>query len=651
LAIGAGVASTAGMRTFAALFVLCLAPLSAHAASRDQTLSPYFVVEGEAGVDGFPLKRTDVRFAISGVIAEVTVSQTYENRGERPIHARYVFPGSTRAAVHGLRMKIGERVIEAEIRERKQAEREFDQAKQEGRRATLLEQERPNVFTMNLANILPGDRVEVELRYTELLVPTDGTYELVYPTVVGPRYFVHAAYTPAHALPRYDFSLGGTIAAGLPVRDLSVTTHRTSTRAQDGITTLTLDPSEAQGGNRDFILRYRLAGERTAAGLQLYDAGKERYFLLTVQPPQRPREVEIPAREYVFIVDVSGSMHGFPLDVTKELMGDLLATLRPIDRFNVLLFSGGSQLLGPRSVPATREALAQARRFLDVDGGGGTELKAALDRAMSLPAADGMARSFIVVTDGYIAAERGVFETVRARLGRASVFAFGIGTSVNRSLIEGIARAGLGEPFVVTGTGEAEGAAKRFADYVRRPVLTDARLRFDGFDAYDVTPAVLPTVFADRPIVVTGKYRGQARGTVTLSGRNGEGRVEERLDVARLRPRGEQRALETLWARSRIGELADLPGVDPSDEARSAITELGLRHHLLTEFTSFIAVDKTPVPPPSLSARQVEQPLPMPEGVEDGAIGAGPEPSLWLLALGLAGILALAYRRRMLGSA
>jgi Ca-activated chloride channel homolog len=641
--------------------LLAVPPRLADAApAADRTLSPYFVVEGaKPGGAALPLERTHADIHIAGVIADVTVQQSYRNDGDRPISARYVFPASTRAAVHGMKMTIGSRVIVARIKEREAARAEYEAARRDGKTASLLEEDRPNVFSMSVANILPGDRIEVELRYTELLVPTDGTYELVYPTVVGPRYvgdavdpgaaenqFLASAYRRAGLAPGHAFGLKVSVAAGMPIQALVSPSHaiRTTWVTGRGSATVALDPADGSGGDRDFVLRYRLGGTEIASGLLLHQGKDESFFLMLVQPPQRPAPDLIPPREYVFILDVSGSMHGFPLDTSKQLMRGLLGRLRPGDRFNVLLFSGGSDLYAERSVPATAEHIDAAIGFVGKEpGGGGTELLPALQRAMALPReAAGVARSFVVVTDGYIAEEPDAFAQVRDHLGEASVFAFGIGSSVNRHLIDGLARAGQGEPFVVLDPSEAAAAATRFGAYIESPVLTSLAVSYDGFEAYDVEPTTLPDVFAQRPVVVFGKWRGARRGKITLTGVSGRGRFVNTFDVGAAVADAGNGALAHLWARERIARLADFGG----DTNRAAVVELGLRYNLLTPFTSFIAVHQ--VARASGPSLDVDQPLAMPMGVSDEAIGmeSGPEPSLPILLGFVALAAALQFARR-----
>jgi len=646
------------MATMRHAFVLCALILTrvAAAAPADKTESPYFVVEGAApGVESLPLDSTRVDVHIAGVISDVKVTQTYRNDGDRTISARYVFPASTRAAVYGMKMTIGDRVIVADVKERDQAKAEYDAAKAEGKTASLLEEDRPNVFTMSVANILPKDRIQVELDYTELLVPTDGVYEMVYPTVVGPRYvsdaathadFAHAGYTHAGVAPKSSFDMHVSLAAGMAIQLVDSPSHKIATQlaANHQGATIDLDPSERTGGNRDFVLHYALAGKDLASGLMLYQGATENYFLAMIQPPARPAPDEIPPREYVFVVDVSGSMEGFPLATAKDLMHDLLGRLRPTDRFDVVLFSGATAVYATQSVPANADEIAKVAAFVDATrAGGGTELLAAVQTAMSLPKSADVSRSFVVITDGYIAEEPAVFDEIRAHLGEANVFSFGIGTSVNRHLMEGVAKAGQGEAFIVEGDKDAAVAAVKFRQYVESPVLTHVAVHWSGFDAYDVQPQTLPDVFASRPVLVFGKYKGAPHGTLELSGQTGRGQFRAVIDASKAVPEPGNHALEQLWARMKISELSDFYN-DGANQAE--VTKLGLQYHLLTKFTSFIAVQQIVRATPGGST-DVDQPLPMPAGVADSAVpdmGEGDEPPLPLVLL--AGLLAIGFARR-----
>lgn len=642
---------------------IAFSPTSAQTQA-DKTVAPYFVVQGDANIDHLPLKDTRVNIAVSGVIADVQVLQTYRNEGSRPINASYVFPASTRAAVYAMRMKMGDQVIVARIKEKQAAKQEFDEAKKQGKSASLLEQERPNVFSMSLANVMPGEQIQIELRYTELLVPTDGTYEVVFPTVVGPRYsspqdantkttselktpYLHQGEKPASTL-----HISARIAAGVPIYDLSSPSHQVLPQWQGQSTAqVTMDDADAFQGNRDFVLRYRLAGDQIHSGLLLFQGEDENFFLYMAQPPTRVTLEDMPAREYIFVVDVSGSMEGFPLNTSKKLLKDLIGQLKPTDLFNVVLFAGDSTVLSPTSLPANEENTSKAIKLLEEQrGSGGTELLPAIKQAMGLDRSENVSRSIVLVTDGYVSGEQGVFDYIRENLGNSNVFAFGIGSSVNRYLIEGVAHAGMGEPFIVTRESEAQATAAKFREYIEAPVLCDIEVHSVGFDTYDVHPAHLPELFAQRPVILFGKWRGPLSGTFELQGKMGRGEFVTRLDVATVQPDSANSALRYLWARSRIAELSDYGSRNPDADRIKEITALGLKYSLLTQYTSFIAVREV-VTNPLGPAKDVNQPLPLPLGVSDLAVGdgteSGDEPELiWLVAISLMIVFTIMLRRR-----
>lgn len=631
---------------FGLLLFIAAASLSISAqAHEDKTLSPYFFVKGDPKIDQLPLKGTNVEIAVSGVIADVRVVQTYLNEGSRSINATYMFPASTRAAVYSMRMKIGDQIIVAKIKERDVAKQEFEKAKEDGKSASLLEESRPNVFSMKLANIMPGEQIEIDLRYTELLIPTDGLYEVVYPTVVGPRYpsegdpsgtkndrRVSSPYHRQGVSPTSPLHISTRISAGVPIQELSSISHQIAPEwTNQTVARVTLIETDALQGNRDFILRYRLAGNQINSGLILYRHEDENFFLYMALPPQRVRIEDVPPREFIFVVDVSGSMEGFPLDTSKRLLEELIGNLRPTDYFNVVLFAGDSATLSGRSLKANPANIALALDLLTKQrGAGGTELLPAIKQAMALPREESISRSIVLITDGFISGEEGVFDHIRANLDRCNVFAFGIGSSVNRYLIEGVAKAGMGEPFIVTEESEAPGTADKFREYIQAPVLTDIKVRSVGFETYDVFPAKMPDLLAQRPLIVFGKWRGEVAGSIELTGKSGQGEYSASLDVSKVEANSDDPALRYLWARNRIAELSDY-GADRVDHDRvKQITALGLKFNLLTPYTSFIAVREQVVNPDG-KADDVEQPLPLPLGVSDMAVGSEPE-LIWLLA-------------------
>ncbi|MDP9899680.1 VIT and vWA domain-containing protein [Variovorax ginsengisoli] len=637
-------ASTLALATLAFL-ALMARPLHAQEApaERQKTESPYFFVKSDTpDVDRLPLKATEVDVKISGVIADVRVTQTYRNEGQRAIEARYVFPGATRAAVNGLNVRLGGRLITAQIREKQQARIEYEAAKTEGKTAALLEQHLPNVFQMNVANILPNDEVRVELRYTELLVPQSGNYQFVFPTVVGPRYnspqsgnagapWVAQPVLRAGVASPSAFSLKVALDMPIGLQEVRSATHDIEVaRRDDGrYAEVALGAARVPANDRDFVLDYRLAGERIQSGLMLYKgqgqglngAGAENFFLAMIEPPKAVAASAIVPRDYIFVVDISGSMHGFPLDTAKTVLERLIGGLRPSDTFNVMLFSGSAQMLSPHSVPASRANIAQALSTLQSrQGGGSTELIPALKQVYAAPKAAGVSRTVVVVTDGYVTVEREAFELVRKNLSKANLFAFGIGSAVNRQLIEGLARAGMGEPFVITDPIQAPEQAARFRRMVESPVLTNVRARFEGLDVYDVEPAVLPDVLGERPVIVFGKWRGAAQGRVLIEGDGANGPYRAAVAIDGL-ARQDTAALRTLWARHRIATLSDQEALEGTGALSRRITDLGLQYGLLTAYTSFIAVDQVVRNPVPGQALPVDQPSPLPQGVAESALG------------------------------
>lgn len=636
---------------------------------RQKTESPYFYIPGsQPGVDALPLKQTDVDVHITGVIADVKVVQHYENKGSRPIEAKYVFPGSTRAAVYKMDFYIGDRVISANIREKQQARVEYETAKEEGKTAALLEEHLPNVFQMNVANILPGDHIRVEMHYTELLVPEAGEYQFVFPMVVGPRYNSPNTTDPrsqatakAVSNPYFHegepnsalFNLKTTISSPIAIKQIKSESHAIlPTLKNDGKHAVVNMEQGFKVSNRDFILNYSLAGDKVESGIMLYEGEDENFFLAMIEPPKIVSKEILPARDYVFVVDISGSMGGFPLETAKALLKELTDGLQPNDTFNVLLFSGSSSTLAPQSVPATKANIDQAMQMMKTYyGSGSTELIPALRHVYKLPKSDNTSRTVVILTDGYVSVEKEAFDLVNKNLDKANVFAFGIGSSVNRYLIEGLARAGQGEPFVLTHEKYAKETAEKFHKLIASPALTSVKAKFEGLDTYDVEPQALPDVMGERPVIVYGKWKGKANGKIIIEGKNGEGTYEQVLPVNATISK-DTSALRYLWARKRIDSLMDKENIVGGSMYKDQITTLGLKYSLLTPYTSFVAVDHVIRNKDAKNTPQVNQPSPMPQGVTDAAIGAQvpstPEPATWGAMALVSGMLLMAarYQRR-----
>ncbi|HZP67480.1 MAG TPA: VIT domain-containing protein, partial [Rudaea sp.] len=608
-------------------FLVIIASLDVAAQTSPPVFAPYLRVAGAEDIERLPLLMTSVDATVAGVIADVGVTQTFENRGQKPIEAVYVFPGSTRAAVYAATMTIGDRTIVAKIEEKEKARAAYDAAKATGRTATLLEQRETSMFQMNVANILPGDKIKVQLRYTELLVPTEGQYEFFFPNTFTDRY-VGAAQTdvatPTSSDPdvvTYSFDAHVHVAAGLPIASIDSPSHHVDiARSGANEARVALSDSESRAAQKDFVLHYRLGGDAIETGLLLAPGPDANYFALIAEPPLRVASAAIVPREFIFVVDVSGSMHGQPLALAQSLMIDLLKTLNAGDRFNIVMFSGDSKVLSPQvSIVADADAQQRADAFMHSGfGGGGTELVEALKVAYGIPATPALARTVVVITDGEIPSGGVEFRLVRDHLAEANVFAFGIGAGVNRPVIENLARGGMGEAFIVQDFEQGPVVAAKLRSYIDRPLFSHVQVRFAGFDAFDLEPKHLPDLMAERPLVLVGKYHGAPSGTIELAGLAGGKAATMVIDVPRASRVVSGDSLRYLWARSRVGRLLDehfaSPGwgdgpiADQGEDAKREITQLGLAHSLLTPYTSFVAT--TPDARTTDAAETVVQPAP-----------------------------------------
>ena len=637
----------------------------------EDLLAPYFILQNEdCPVDLFPLKSTEVTTNINGVIAETYVVQTYANESETPINARYVFPTSTSVTMHGMKMQIGNNVVTAKIKEKEEAKEEYEEAKSEGKSASLVEQKRPNVFTMDVANIMPGDTARIELHYTELISPTEGIYEFVFPTVVGPRYaappeseesadgqnndWVSSPYLADGETPPGEYLINVNLSTGVPIAGIESKSHEIKVEQdEESRARITLANPEEYAGNRDFILNYKLTGEEVQSGLMLTSSGEENYFMLTVQPPERFTPEDVPPREYIFVLDVSGSMIGYPLDTAKTLIRDLVSNLKETDKFNLILFANETYRLSPESLPATAKNIGYATKMIDKEtGGGGTSMMPALEEAIAIPQEEDFARSVVIITDGYVSNEDEIFDLINSHMDTSSFFSFGIGSSVNDYLIKGIAQCGMGESFVITDSEDAEDGASRFRTYIESPLLTGMTIDYEGFEVYDVATSAPSILYAQQPIVLFGKWKGEPSGSITISGKSGEEDYVQEIPVDGVAVDTENEAIRYLWARTKLDQLAGYGSVRNDESVREEITQIGLDYNMTTPYTSFIAVIEE-VRNPEGDSKDVNQASPLPLGVSNLAVGGGytaySEPGDILIVLAAAVIPLLCFLRRRKG--
>jgi hypothetical protein len=822
-----------------------------------------------------PLQHTDVDVRISAFLSRVNVTQTYQNPYEKKIEAVYTFPLSHRAAVDRMTMTIGDRVVVGEVKERELARRIYEAAREQGYVASLLEQERPNIFTQSVANIEPGAKVTVKISYVEVLQSADGTYSFDFPMVVGPRYVpgsptVSPAIVPAELKPRHGLVLLGPAkltvgAAGDPGTLGSLQTGKlnallTAARpimypgdawwgrgdatggagqgqlwyrfeaqycdgskelgelytdgtgqlngrwfyadpktiegmgtgfAQDTnqvpdasrITPEPVRPGERAGHdisvrvtidtggpglvdvaselheivrfdeqlrddglprkltlalaekneipNRDFVLSWGQTADaiqeatftHTSQDLGDYSGG---FFTLILQPPDRVEDADIPPRELIFVMDTSGSMRGFPIEKSKEVMTRAIDAMRPDDTFNVITFAGTTDVLWDKPRPATADNRAAARSWVESrKGRGGTEMMKAINKALvqtvgtgpvplspkalaDLPAdnrpvevrvpygriqvtgqpeicripveddlnirlrlkddlppvfqpegvfvilsgrwytehgrrvlvadrvrlegRDAQAKPMRIVlflTDGYVGNDMAIIDAARANAHTTRVFSFGIGNSVNRYLLEGMARAGRGEVEFVLLSSDADEAVTRFTKRVETPVLTDIELAFgEGLDVVDLlpSPGAIPDLFDAKPLVIHGRYSTPGKGTLTVRGRTGAGPYERTVELELPEQQADHDVIATLWARARVGQVM-APHLKAVQEGRAPqavrqeVIALGEQFQIMSQFTSFVAVEKSRM---TIGGKPVlvAVPIEMPEGVSyEGVFG------------------------------
>ncbi len=559
-----------------------------------------------------PLKHTDVKAQITLNIGSVTLTQQYHNPYATKIEAVYMFPLPDDAAVRDFVMVIGERRIRGIIREREEAKQIYLEARRQGHVASLMSQERPNIFTQAVANIEPGKQIDIAITYFHTLRYADRTFEWVLPMTIGPRYNpqdVDVQYVRPNEIPLNDISVEVAIHAGMPVEEITSPTH--AIRVQGAV--VTLSPND-RIPNRDFVLRYKVAGRGLQAGLAVHKEDNGGTFAILVHPPAGLAEVPRSAREMIFVIDVSGSMSGRPIDIAKRALVKCLKRLEPDDTFRILAFSDHVWSMSDAPVPANGGNVARGVAWTEaLSAGGGTELQQVIQIALQSPVTGERYRICALFSDGYIGNDRELVGFARAHLGSARIFSYGVGDAVNRYLMEALARVGRGTCAILTLDDASERAADDLFQRIEHPALTDLKISWDGGSAVDLQPNPLPDVYIGCPVTLVGQYKGKAPSKVRVTGRVGGKPFESELidDGGAQSP-----ALGAIWARSKIQGLHDAMAysADPREFAQE-ICSVALRHGLLSEYTSFVAVDSL-----SQTSGQygttVVQPSLMPNGVQ-----------------------------------
>jgi len=573
-----------------------------------------------------PLQRVDLRARVIDRVAEVTVEQKFGNPFSDPIEAVYVFPLAGGSAVSRFEMQIGQRVVRGRIEERGQARREYAEALDQGKRAALLEQERDDVFTVQVGNVMPGDEVSVRLTYSERLpFFEDGRTELRLPLVVAPRYVAGEELPRAQAghgvvrdtasvadasrisPPRLAKGFDPKVSLAMEVElfggfsDLACSQHavRTSSGPESARVSLS---REREPLDRDFVLRWRLAGEQVKSQVLVHGG----FALLSVLPPARDGFLGA-ARDVVFVVDRSGSMQGPKMASASRACALLLRTLGPRDRFAVLAFDEVVEWMPGGLQQADEGALERGEKWLRrIDARGGTELDSAMAEALQQirlgTEGGGRVPVVVLLTDGQVGDESSVLKRLQAELGGTRVFAVGVDTAVNDGFLRRLAAIGGGTSTFVEPGARLEEALEAVGREIGAPLVTELRL---SGDVADIAPARVPDLFAGRPSTVFFRLSG---GPVKVTGKlAGGGRFEQEIE-----PReAPMAAIDHLWARARIADMEDEFRGSRSDAVKKEIVAISIRHTVLTRFTAFVVTDDQVVNAGG-SRRTVVQPVEMP---------------------------------------
>ena len=575
--------------------------------------------------ESVPLVHTGAVIDVRGLVAAATVTQQYVNSSTAPMEAVYIFPLPHDAAVYDLEIRIGNRVIRSQIHERAEAKRVYEAAKSEGKRAALLEEERPNIFTISVANIMPNDRIDVRLRYVEPLRWEAGRMRLVFPMVVGPRYIPgtqsvdHAGtgwssdtdavadasrVTPIVRNPEsrsgHDISLAVDLDSGFEAASINSVSHTINVRRlADGRQRVEL-ATGATLPNKDFVLEVQQAESakpETALFLSPGGDSGETHFLLAAFPPTAPPSERIPV-EMLYMIDVSGSMAGTSIAQAREALLQALDRLKPGDRFGILQFNNSYCEFSSSPLPATAENLEAARNYVRrLEAGGGTEMLPALLHLMGKPQIPGYLRHIVLLTDGDLGNEEQIFAALREGLGGARLYTVAIGSAPNLFLATKMAQFGRGTFTHIADINEIRAQMTHLFESIESPVLTDVKLSFEGVEVTGVYPERLPDLFQRQPLLIFGRISKGRVGKVHLTAHAGSEAYESTIAFDATRATFHP-GITTLWARQGVEELIDRwreSDENGQAEIRADVIAHAIRYHLVTRFTSLVAVEEVVV--------------------------------------------------------
>lgn len=593
----------------------------------------------------FPLKHTDVKAKIAGNVSRVEVTQTFENPFKEPLEAVYVFPLPDEAAVDDMEIKIGDRIIKGDIKKREEAQKIYERALQEGKTAGLLEQERDNIFTQSLANIKPGEKIDVTIRYSESLKFEGGDYEFVFPMVVGPRYIpgkpidgsgdtdkvpdasrINPPVLKPGTRSGNDIGVTVEIDAGVPVQDVRSPSHKIRIERNGQIVRVQLG-GEDTIPNKDLILRYRVSSEQTQATVLTQSDQRGGHFAVYLIPAVNYPTNAIVPKDVVFLMDTSGSQTGDPLLKSQELMRRFINGLNPNDTFTIIDFANTTQQLSSTPLPNTAQNRTKAINYINqLDANGGTELLNGIRAVLNFPAAEsGRLRSIVLLTDGYIGNENEVIAEVQRKLKPGNrLYSFGVGSSVNRFLLDRLAEVGRGTSQVIRQDEPTQEVAEKFFRQINNPVLTNIQVKWQGNGkAPEIYPLLPPDLFANQPLVLFGRKQDRTNGTLRITGTAAGNNPYDTALKVNFAPSGNP-AIAQLWGRARIKDLMNQMFGGETKSGVQAVTDTALAYRLLSPYTAFVAVSEEVRVDPNGKKRRVQVPVELPEGVSYEGI-FGPE--------------------------
>jgi Ca-activated chloride channel family protein len=623
----------------------CTAVATAEATLSQEVRSGTLLLKMQAGLVTATRTNTAVTMHISGLVARVSVRQEFHNQGDEWTEGVYVFPLPDEAAVDRMRLHIGERFIEGEIREKEQARKDYEQARSEGRKASLVEQERPNLFTTSVANIAPGERVVVEIEYLEDLRYDGGTFTIRFPMTLTPRYIPGSPVpdregsgwsedttrvndasriTPPHVTgsEEHRISLEALIDAGMPLEIVASRYHPVDVSEDNGRYTVTLS-DDAVPLDHDFELVWRPVPSAAPRAMLFSEtiAGQPHYLLMVV-PPDTANEVPVSMpRELIFVVDTSGSMHGASIAQAKQALGRALDGLAAGDRFNIIDFNSSTRALYHQGVPADAANIAHARRFVErLEANGGTEMLPALGLALDAAGSAAWLRQVVFITDGSVGNEEELYSMIESRLGNARLFTVGIGSAPNSWFMRKAAELGRGSFVVISALHEVGEQMDRLFGKLANPQVTDINVGWPGGAVTESYPDIVPDLYVGEPVTVRARASTafQPGSIVRVSGNSVAGAWARELT---LDSDAEHPGIGALWARAKIAALHDQErrGGDAA-ALQKAVVDTAIGHHLVSKYTSLIAVDKTPVRPAGTALAREQVPNLLPYGQSMNAI-------------------------------